>query len=406
MQYTPRLLEQRIEEALSIHPVVILTGPRQVGKSTLLKYAHFLKNWKYITLDDPDALLQAKEDPKGLLLENVPTIVDEVQRHPSLFLTIKYFVDQSQRKRKFILSGSGNISLRQYPRESLAGRAKYLSLTPFSLSEIFEDSRESFLRKVITGEKIPSFELKKLPEYCAYVWKGGLPGVQTILSEKKIFEVLASYVDTYLERDIQDLVNVRHPEHFRLLMSSLAKAAGWEALQEQLAQICAETRSNISRYMSILKETSLLYEVKGYVSKNEKAYRQAKYYWFDSAVACFLAGIFSSKELQKPTLKGRYFENFIFQQIIAFSQLQTIPLEIYYWKHKRREGEIDFIVKQLDTIIPVEVKSSNTLTFRDTQSIRYFFQNHPESQRGLIVYTGTKVYPIASNIYAVPWSLL
>ena len=99
MKYIPRWMETRLTEAFESHPVVVLTGPRQVGKSTLLEHAEFLKNWRYITLDDSDALEQAEEDPKGLLWEDKPTIIDEVQRCPKLLLTVKYLVDKSERKR-------------------------------------------------------------------------------------------------------------------------------------------------------------------------------------------------------------------------------------------------------------------------------------------------------------------
>ncbi len=102
MKYIPRWLETRIQDVLKSHPVIVLTGPRQVGKSTLLEHAEFLKNWRYITLDDPDMLEQAKEDPKGLFLEDKPTIIDEVQRCPELLLTIKYLVDKSDRRRNLL----------------------------------------------------------------------------------------------------------------------------------------------------------------------------------------------------------------------------------------------------------------------------------------------------------------
>ena len=135
MEYISRWLEERIAEVLKSHPVIVLTGPRQVGKSTLLENAAFLKGWRYLTLDDPDALEQARDDPKGLLWEERPTIIDEAQRCPEILLTIKYLVDKSRQQRKFILSGSGNIALRKTPRETLAGRAKYLHLTGFSFRE-------------------------------------------------------------------------------------------------------------------------------------------------------------------------------------------------------------------------------------------------------------------------------
>lgn len=404
MSYIPRALETEIEKAFRTHPVIILTGPRQVGKSTLLENAKYFKPWHYLTLDDADVLDQAREDPKGLLNDERPTILDEVQRHALLFLTIKYYVDRSKGKRQFVLSGSGNISLRESPRESLAGRARYLHLSPFSLSEQTKREPPRVLQQLLSKGRLTDARSAPSLNYLETTWRGGLPKVVLTRSRKKALEILASYVDTYLQRDIQDLVRVRYPEHFRRLMMTLAKATGWESNQEELSKICGEERSNVSRYITLLKETGLLYEIRGYTSAGEKAYRQAKYYWFDSGVACFLSGIYSPAALKDGKLKGRYFENLIFQQLLFFLSLQWTPSQIFYWKSKNGAGEIDFILKQGENILPLEIKSSKTLTFRDTAAIRNFLKTHPEARCGAIIYTGSQVYPIATNIYAIPWT--
>ena len=404
MKYIPRWLEDRIEESLKSHPVVILTGPRQVGKSTLLENASFLKNWRYLTLDDPDILEQAREDPKGLLLEDQPTMIDEVQRCPELLVTVKYLVDKSRRQRNFILSGSGNISLRKSPRETLAGRAKYLHLTGFGFREGQELSPHGVFDQLMQGRSIDSTEPKVNGNILKVVWRGGLPASFLASTEKVALERMSGYVDTYIERDIQDLVKIRHPQNFRRLMGVLAKATGWESVQEELSKSCGETRSNVSRHMSLLKYTNLLYELKGYLVKGERVYKQAKYFWFDSGMACFLAGIHQAAELQKSGIKGRYVENFIFQQILSWTSIQMISPEIFYWKPKAEMAEVDFVVRSHNRVIGIEVKSSDDLNFRDTRSMREFLKAHPESSCGIIVYTGNKVYPVASNIYAVPWT--
>ena len=406
MKYISRWLEDRIAEVLTSHPVVLLTGPRQVGKSTLLENASFLKDWRYLTLDDPDALDQAREDPKGLLWEEKPTIIDEVQRCPQLLLTIKYLADKTHRQRKFILSGSGNISLRQAPRETLAGRAKYLHLTGFGFREWLGQACEGIFARVSEDKKIEPSEVQGSDEnIMEAVWRGGLPGVVLASTEKIALERMSSYIDTYIQRDIQDLVKVRHPQHFRHLMEALAQATGWESVQEELSRVCGETRSNVSRHISLLKNTNLLYELKGYAVKGERAYKQAKYFWFDSGVACFLSNIHSAKVFKKPNIKGRYLENFIFQQILSWASLQLISPEIFYWKPKAETSEVDFVVRSNGRIIGIEVKSSDNLTFGDTRSMREFLKAHSEASRGIIVYGGRKVYPVATNILAVPWTL-
>jgi len=174
MKYIKRWMEKRISESLKSHPVVILTGPRQVGKSTLLEQASFLKKWRYLTLDDHDTLEQAKEDPKGLLFEDIPTIIDEVQRCPELLVTVKYFVDKTRRKRNFILSGSGNISLRQSPRETLAGRAKYLHLTGLSVRELQGLSPNGILNQIWEGCTIDFKKIKSVDNVTKAVWRVGL----------------------------------------------------------------------------------------------------------------------------------------------------------------------------------------------------------------------------------------
>ena len=355
-----------------------------------------------MTLDDPEILEQAKEDPKGLLWEDKPTIIDEVQRYPELLLTVKYLVDKSRRQRHFILSGSGNISLRHSPRETLVGRAKYLHLTGFGFKEYFKLSSQGILDQILQGREVDT-KIIKQEDLLKAVWRGCLPGVVLAQTEKIALERMNSYVDTYIQRDIHDLVKIRYPQHFRRLMQALAQATGWESVQEDLASACGETRSNVSRYMSLLKDTNLLYELKGYAGKRERAYKQSKYFWFDSGMACFLSGIHDMQDLQKGSAKGRYVENFIFQQIMSWASLQMITPEIFYWKPKAEEVEVDFVVRSNNKVIGIEVKSSKDLSFSDTRSMREFLKAHPEASKGIIVYGGSKIYPVATNIYAVPW---
>ncbi|MBI4242664.1 MAG: ATP-binding protein [Planctomycetes bacterium] len=406
MKYIPRWLEKRLAESFKAHPVIVLTGPRQVGKSTLLEHADFLKNWRYLTLDEPDVLEQAKEDPKGLLWDDKPTIIDEAQRCPELLLTVKYLVDKSGRRRNFVLSGSGNISLRQAPRETLAGRARYLHLTGFGFRELHGFTAKGILDQIWAGQKIAATEIKLGADLIQAVWRGSLPGIVLAPNEKTVLERMSGYVDAYIQRDIQDLVKIRHPQNFRRLMETLAQATGWESVQEELSKTCRETRTNISRYMSLLKETNLLYELKGYTTKGERAYKQSKYFWFDSGAACFLAGIRSLSDLKKPNIKGRYFENFILQQILSWASLLMTAPDIHYWKQKADGSEIDFVLYSGGKSVGIEVKSSAQVTFSDTRSMRAFLKSHPEIVNGIIVYAGERVYPVATNIYAVPWTAL
>lgn len=304
------------------------------------------------------------------------------------------------------ISSSGNTSLRQTPRETLAGRAKYLHLTGFAYREITGLPEQGILNSIWNGEDVAASSCKNNFRAAEVIWRGSLPGIALASNDKSALERLSSYVDTYIQRDIQDLVKIRHPQNFRRLMEVLAQATGWESVQEELSKECGETRTNVSRYISLLKETKLLYELKGYTIKGERAYKQSKYYWFDSGTACFLAGIYGAAGLNQPHLRGRYFENFILQQILSWSSLQVTPPEILYWKSKTQNTEIDFVVLSAGRGIGMEVKASEEITFGDTKTMREFLKAHPQISKGIIVYGGNMIYPVATNIYAVPWMAL
>ncbi len=254
------------------------------------------------------------------------------------------------------------------------------------------------------GKSVEVMDLKGNGDILKAVWRGCLPGVILASSKKIALERMVGYVDTYIQRDIQDSVKIWHPQNFRRLVESLTKATGWESVQEELSKDCGETRSNISRHMSLLKDTNLLYELRGYAIKKERVYKQAKYFWFDSGMACFLSGIRDVNSLKRPNVKGGYVENFIFQQMLLWDSLQLMPSEIYYWKPKAGSSEVDFVVKSDNRVVGVEIKSADNLNFKDSQSMREFLKTHPEASAGIIVYAGRKVYPVATHIGAVPWT--
>ena len=189
-------------------------------------------------------------------------------------------------------------------------------------------------------------------------------------------------------------------------MESLAKSSGWETNQTQLSKLCGEKQENVSRYISLLINTGLLYKLCGYRKYKERAYRQAKYFWFDSGSACLLSGIYSKKDLEQKVLKGRYFENFVLQQIMSWTSTQIIKPDIFYWKLKPEDVEVDFILRSRHSVLGIEVKSTDVITYKHTKSLQKFLKTHSESKKGIIVYKGNKIFQVASNIYAVPWYML
>jgi len=401
--YKPRWVAGRLRGAISLSPIVVLTGPRQTGKSTLLRREAPFHNWRYLNLDDLDALSQAEKRPEELLALSNQLIIDEIQRSPDLLLAVKRAVDED-RKRRFILSGSANLLLMKTVSESLAGRALYFELLPFTQREETEKELPHWVLRL--PEEAPPPIGSKVDSLSARVlFRGYIPPVTFLTKEEHFSAWWNGYIRTYLERDLRDLAQISNLPDFRRMMGLLAMRSGQILKQSEIARDGGLSQATAGRYINLLETSGLLVKLKPY-SKNisKRIVKSPKVYFVDPGLVCALAGFKHAKQI--PDLfKGVLFECFVFLNLFAFASM--CDGQLYYFRTQGgREKEVDFVLEMDGKVIAIEAKYSSRVGFRDAENILFLRDVLPNWTAGLIIHNGSDVLTLGQNVYAVPWAMI
>lgn len=399
--YRPRWLAERLREALDFSPVVVLSGARQTGKSTLLQSEPPFKDWPYLTLDDLDTREAAEKDPGRLTSLHDQVVIDEVQKAPELLAAVKVQVDRD-RKRRFVLSGSANLLLMKKVTESLAGRCLYFDLMPFSLGE--EELRtpgawldHTFFENRLTpsGEGIADFRL----------FRGALPPVSYLKKPSQVSDWWRGYIRTYLERDLRDISLVTSLSDFRKVMALLASSSGQILNQTNIARAAAISQATVGRYLGLLEITGLFVRLFPY-SKNirKRVVKSPKIYCIDTGLACSLAGVGPADELSNE-FRGQLFETLVFQNILARAALESA--NVFYLRNLGgREREVDFVVERSGRTVTIEAKSSPQANYRDAESMLALKDLLPEWSHGIVLYNGAEMVKLGDRIYGLPISMI
>ncbi len=403
--FLPRWLEPRLRAAAAAHPVLVLTGARQVGKSTLLRHARPFRAWRYVTLDDFEMLAQAERDPEALWAGADRVIVDEVQREPRLLLGIKRAVDQD-RRRRFVLSGSSNLLLMHRVSESLAGRAVYFSLSPLTLGEERMMPAPTILERLLRGDWPAEAMAGPPPDHWSLMVRGFLPPVLFLSTRRAILEWWEGYVATYLERDLRQLSHVASLTDFRRVMQALARRAGQPLNQTAVSQECALPLPTVHRYLNLLETTSLVQRVPAFARNRGKRLSKApKLVWTDPGLAAFLAGFHEAAALEKSREAGGFLETLVYHHVHALAQLMTPRPTLMHWRTVSG-AEVDFVVEHGRRVLALEVKATGTPRHSDAEGLRRFMEDHPEAVGGVLLHTGREVRRLGQKIVAMPWWLL
>lgn len=345
--------EQIINEINKTFPVLLVTGPRQVGKTTLLLNLK-PKNMEYITLDDEVLRTQAQEDPKLFLEEHpAPLLIDEVQYAPRLFSYIKINVDKEKKNGMYWLTGSQQFHLMTNVSESLAGRVGIINLNSFTYSEI---------KKVKNKKLFDPIELKNIPKINVnsvfeIIFKGGMPRIYT---EKEISLPLyfQGYIDTYISRDVKMLTQVGNEFSFRKFIVSVASKTGEQLNYTTLANDAGVSVPTAINWLSILITSGLVYLLEPYMSSSLKRLTHTpKIIFMDTGLACYLAGFSSAKELQMSSSSGHYLETFIISEIVKSYNAKGIRPNISYYRDKEK-NEIDLLFYKNNKLYPFEIKKT------------------------------------------------
>lgn len=340
--FIERKIAPRIKKLSSQFSVLGILGPRQSGKTTLVKA--LFPHYKYINLEEIDSRRFAAEDPRRFLksLEDEKgVILDEIQRVPDLLSYIQVHVDQWQRNGFFILTGSQNILLNQHISQTLAGRIALVTLLPLSLEELKDASLlPSSIDETLFQGFYPSLYAKKIDQR----------------------EWIQSYIQTYIERDVRDLKQITDLSTFQKFLRLCAGRIGQLLDLTSIGNDCGITAHTVRSWISVLEATYVIFLLHPHHKNfNKRLIKTPKIYFYDSAIACHLLSIHSSKDLMTHYLRGGLFESMILSNLLKQRFNAGLLPNLYFWRDKSGL-EVDCILEQGQKLVPIEIKSGETLS--------------------------------------------
>lgn len=367
MELIKRKLADKIKELSRYYPVLVITGPRQSGKTTLAK--DLFPDYYYVNLEKPETLDSAMNDPKEFLKlrSGKKMIIDEAQRFPKLFSYIQAEVDEQKIPAQFVLTGSQNLSLSTKVSQSLAGRSGNFVLTPVTIRE---------LNRIVNQKSDP----------LNLILRGFYPRLFNIdISTSDFYQ---DYVYTYVERDLRQLKNIGNLTDFQRFMRLLAGRAGQLLNLSSLASDVGVDHKTINSWLTILETSYLVFRLTPYfVNFGKRIVKSPKIYFYDTGLLCFLLGIGSAAELRNHYAVGSIFENFIIADFWK-NCLNTRSTErIYFWRNNKG-NEVDLLIDHGDQQVPVEIKAGKTFNPEMLKGIEYFNALRKVKGGGIFVYGG------------------
>jgi uncharacterized protein len=378
-----------------------------VGKTTLLKEEEPFKNRRYVSLDDLNALNRARMDPDALLAGDDDMIIDEAQRAPELFPAIKRSVDRNRRNGRFLLSGSANLLLMKSISESLAGRAVYLSMGPFTWCELGKSADDLPLLIRLVNEEKPErllSSLKKVrmnPEGKDWLAGGFPPARLSVDSEARQFW-FTGYEQTYLERDLRDLSAVSDLGLFQRLIRLTALRTAQVLNMRELARDCGTNSVTVARWLSLLETGFMVKRIPPwYSNRTKRLVKSPKIYVCDSGLACYLCGTYGPEDLEHSALRGAIAETYAFQNIHAL--VNAFHPEVRICHFRSHAGyECDFVLETRQGLLAVEVKAGSRLASRDLKGLETLLTLERSCKAGLVCYQGETVLRLGERLWAVP----
>ena len=388
-----------IDEINNNFKILLVTGPRQVGKTTLLLSLK-PKNMEYVSLDDEVLRNQANKDPKLFLEEHpYPLLIDEAQYAPNLFTYLKMKVDEVEEYGMYWLTGSQQFHLMKKASESLAGRVGIINLNSFTYSEIKQNTNKTLFDPTDL-KKAPPIEANELFEI---IYKGGMPELYKNKNLKREL-YFQSYIDTYISRDVREITEIGNLEAFKKFIVSVASRTGEQLNYTALALDAGVTVPTSKAWLSILVSSGLVYLLEPYLSSELKRLTHIpKIIFMDTGLACFLAGWESAKELQLSSNAGHYLETFIISEIIKSYNARGIKPNISYYRDKEK-NEIDLILYKNNTLYPFEIKKTASPNKTMIKNFEKLNQSKKNIGTGGIICFYDKLLKLDEKNYIIPIS--
>ena len=394
-----RHLSEPLRAAADLNPVVTLTGPRQSGKTTLVRA--LFPDHAYLSLEAPDVRARALQDPRGFLAGGESLILDEIQRAPDLLSYIQVLVDEDDRPGRFILTGSQNILLMESVSQTLAGRTALLRLYPLSLAELLErppiDAANLERDDATPGGPAPDRGLwhTLVDGFYPRIHDHGLPAGQW----------LADYVRTYVERDLREVMEVADLRSFERFLRLAAARTAQELNLNSLASDAGTTQQTAKRWLSALEIGYLATTLPPHQANYRKRLRKRpRLHFLDTGLVCYLLDIRDAGTLERHPLRGAIFESFVVSELIKSFAARRLEQPLYFWRDATGH-EIDVLIDAGGRVVPLEVKSGQTVAADAVDGLLWWTSIPGNPNRGgVLVHGGTERFDF-KGVRVLPWFL-
>lgn len=381
MTYIRRSVEPHLVEAAKHFPVLLVTGPRQSGKSTTLQ--KLFPSYEYVTFDDPVVRARAEQDPALFLADHpVPVLFDEIQYVPHLLSGIKMEVDRSGRPGSYVLTGSQVFSLMEGVTESLAGRVAVFELLPFAYGELplVEDMDEDRTFEDIIRGFFPAVVARQVPPALFH----------------------GSYIQTYVERDVRNMHAVGDLRAFQQLITILAANVGQILNLSKIGSVCGVTHTTVRKWLSVLEASRLVYLLRPYAGNlRKRAVKSPKLYFMDTGMIAHILGESNPRALRNGVMGGAFFENAVIMDLVKSNQANGSPWQFYFYRDNNNV-EVDLILLRGGKHIPLEIKLSRTPNDRMISGLKTIRQVL-KSEHSYLLCSRKESVTMADGIKAVHW---
>ena len=372
---TPELLTQ-----LKEYPIVTVLGPRQSGKTTLTRAV--LTDYEYVSLEHPENRAIATEDPKAFLKRySNKVIFDEIQRAPHLLSYLQGMVDERSENGQFVLTGSHQLELRAAITQSLAGRTGVLHLLPLTISEL----RAANI---------------KFEEFEDYLFNGFMPRVYD--QQQRPNTAYANYYQTYLERDVRQLINLKDVSLFEKFIKLLAGRVGQLINYQSLSNDVGVDSKTIKHWLSILEASFVVFKLPPYFENfGKRVIKTPKYYFTDTGLLCYLLDIENVKQVRRDPLIGNMFENLVALEALKTRYNQGHTSNLYFFRDSAG-NEIDILFKSGRDLVGIEIKAASTWHHRFKKGLAHFSENNSPLKQSIIAYSGEYI-EFSDGVVATPY---
>ena len=402
----PRRIESRIAEAMADTPVVLVAGPRQAGKTTLVRQLSGA-GLRYLTLDDELTLMSAREDPVGMIRSLDRAVIDEIQRAPALLLAIKKSVDEDRRPGRFLLTGSADLMTLPTVADSLAGRMETLLLLPLSQSEI-EGQSANWLDRVFSG-RIPQ------PDAHAHgadlvdrVLRGGYPEVIARATARRRIAWARQYIDAIIQRDVRDVSGIEKLDQLPRFLRALAQTAGQMCNYTQLGGQVGLDSKTAAKYIGVLEQMYLLKRVDVWArNRINRVVKTPKLQFVDSGLLATLLELTADEIQQDRSRFGNLLETFVFGELLKAITTAEGEYGLMYYRDADKV-EVEMVIENAaGQLVGVEVKAGATVKASDLRGLRKLSTLAGDQfKMGVLLYDGEDTLPLDGNIWAAPISSL